>query len=180
MMLMASALNHGLRKSMPHYLGICIGFPAMVAILGFGMGRLLFQYPAIYLYMKVMGISYLLFLAWKIANAGNQEAAENIRKPFTFLQAVAFQWLNPKGWAIAIGALAVFSTKENILSGVVSVIFAYFFIGLLCGGLWLKLGQTLNKFINTKTRIKYFNISMAVLLVLSVLPIAFSNLDVIN
>lgn len=180
MMLMASGLNHGVKKSIPHYLGVCLGFPVMVAIVGFGMGGLLFKYPAIYLYLKIFGVTYLLYLAWKIANSGNQKAPEDIKKPFSFLQAAAFQWLNPKGWTIAIGALAAFSTKENILIGVISVILVYFLVGFVCGAFWLKLGQKLNRFINTQARIRYFNISMAVLLVLSVLPIVFSKIDGIS
>lgn len=175
MMLLASGLNHGVRKSMPHYLGICIGFPIMVAAVGFGLETLFEQYPAIYSYIKVSGITYLLYLAWKIANAGNSDASSTIRQPLTFIQAAAFQWLNPKAWVMAIGALAAFTTPDNIAQSVVMVIFVYFVMGFICMALWLKLGQGLQQFLRSGKRIDYFNITMAVLLALSVIPMAFTG-----
>ena len=174
MMLMTSGLNYGIKKSIPHYLGICIGFPVMVAVVGFGIDAVFYKYPSIYLYLKVFGISYLLYLAWKIANSGNLKASPNIRKPFTFWQAASFQWLNPKAWVIAIGALAAFSIKENFISSVLAVISAYFYTGLIAMALWLKLGQILRSFLHTELRVKYFNITMALLLILSIIPIAFT------
>ena len=174
MMLMTSGLNHGIRKSLPHYLGICIGFPVMVMAIGFGLGAVLSRYPNIYLYIKILGITYLLYLAWKIANAGNAKVAEKITEPFTFFQAAAFQWLNPKAWAIAIGALAAFTTKENYALSVLTVIVVYLVMGFICMALWLKLGQSLKRLLHTDNRVKYFNISMAVLLVLSVVPMALT------
>jgi threonine/homoserine/homoserine lactone efflux protein len=176
MMLMASGANHGIQKSIPHYLGICFGFPVMVAAVGFGMGTLFSQYPTIYLCLKVTGISYLFYLAWKIANAGNLNASPKIRKPFSFIQATAFQWLNPKAWAMAIGALAAFSNEERFVESVLTVILVYFVMGFICMAIWLKLGGNLKRFLSTDNRIKYFNIAMAVLLVLSIVPIAFTGI----
>lgn len=177
MMLMTSGLNHGIRNSLPHYLGICIGFPIMVAAIGFGMGTVFSKYPSIYLYLKIAGITYLFYLAWKIANSGNQNAAQKIREPFSFMQAAAFQWLNPKAWAIAIGALAAFTTKENFSVSVLSVIFVYLVMGFICMGFWLKLGQSLKRFLHAGNRVAYFNIAMAILLVLSVIPMVFSGIN---
>lgn len=176
-MLMTSDLNHGIRKSLPHYLGICIGFPVMVAAIGFGMGAVLAKYPSIYLYLKISGITYLFYFAWKIAHSGNPKAAKNIRKPFSFIQAAAFQWLNPKAWAIAVGALATFTTKENFGVSVFSVIVIYLIMGFICMAFWLKLGQVLNRFLHTGNRVKYFNMAMAALLILSVIPMALTGIN---
>ena len=175
MMLLASGLNHGIRKSMPHYLGICIGFPIMVAVVGFGLGALFEQYPSIYIYIKISGISYLLYLAWKIANAGNSSASSKIRQPLTFIQAATFQWLNPRAWVIAIGALAAFTTPENVTQSVVAIILIYFVMGFICMAIWLKLGQGLQLFLHSGRRTEYFNIIMAVLLALSVIPMVFTG-----
>jgi len=90
-MLVVSGLNHGVKKSLPHYFGICVGFPLMVTLIGFGLGSLLLEFPSIYLLIKILGISYLLFLAWKIANAGNFQAKKTLREPLNFLQGAAFQ-----------------------------------------------------------------------------------------
>ncbi len=173
-MLLASGLNHGIRKSMPHYLGICIGFPIMVTVVGFGLGALFEQYPGIFIYIKVSGIAYLLYLAWKTANAGNSSASKNVRQPLTFVQAAAFQWLNPKAWVIAVGALAAFTTPENVTQSGVTITLIYFVMGFLCMAIWLKLGQGLQQSLSKGNRIHYFNITMAVLLALSVIPVAFT------
>jgi len=177
MMLMTSGLNHGIRKSIPHYLGICVGFPVMVAAIGFGMGAVFSKYPSIDIYLKISGITYLAYLAWKIANAGNQNAAQNTKEPFSFIQAAAFQWLNPKAWAIAIGALAAFTAKENFTASVLTVIFVYLVMGFICMGFWLKLGQSLKIFLHTRNRVQFFNITMAVLLVMSVIPMALTGIN---
>jgi threonine/homoserine/homoserine lactone efflux protein len=175
MMLLASGLNHGIRKSMPHYLGICIGFPIMVAAVGFGLGALFKEYPSIYSYIKVSGIAYLLYLAWKIGNAGNSRASSKIRQPLTFTQAAAFQWLNPKAWVMAIGALAAFTMPDNVAQSVAMIIFIYFVMGFICMAIWLKLGQGLQLFLHSGRRTEYFNIIMAVLLALSVIPMVFTG-----
>jgi len=175
MMLLTSGLNHGIRKSIPHYLGIGIGFPIMVAVMGFGLGALFLEYPSIYIYIKAAGITYLLYLSWKIANAGNANASSKIREPLSFLQAAAFQWLNPKALVVAIGALAAFTTPENVTQSVIAVILVYFFVGFICTAVWLTLGQGLQQFLRSGKRTGYFNITMAVLLALSVIPMAFTG-----
>ena len=176
-MLMASGLNHGIRKSLPHFFGICLGFPLMVALVGFGMGALFVRIPNLYTFIKVAGIVYLLFLAWKIANSGNARASQKTRAPFSFMQAVAFQWLNPKAWAIAIGALATFTKQSHFTLSVLTVVGVYFCMGFLCMGLWLKLGQSLKSVLAVGNRTHYFNISMALLLVVSIIPMALSNIE---
>ncbi|MDG1496289.1 MAG: LysE family translocator [Porticoccaceae bacterium] len=175
MMLLASGLNHGIRKSIPHYLGICIGFPVMVAVMGFGLGALFKEYPSIYIYIKVSGIIYLLYLAWKIGNAGNPNASSRIRQPLTFIQAAAFQWLNPKAWVIAVGALAAFTAPDNMVQTVATVIFVYFVMGFICMAFWLKLGEGLQLFLQSGKRLQSFNIAMALLLALSVVPMAITG-----
>lgn len=174
MMLLASGLNHGIRKSMPHYLGICIGFPIMVAVVGFGLGTLFKEYPSIYIYIKVSGIAYLLYLAWKIGNAGNLSASSKIRQPLTFIQAALFQWLNPKAWVIAVGALAAFTMPDDVAQSVAMIIFVYFVMGFICMAIWLKLGEGLQQFLRRGRRIHYFNLVMALLLALSVIPMALT------
>lgn len=175
MMLVASGLNHGIRKSMPHYLGICIGFPIMVAAVGFGLDALFEKYPSIYIYIKVSGITYLLYLAWKIANAGNSSASSKVRQPLTFTQAAAFQWLNPKAWVVAVGVLAAFTSPETVTQRFAAIILIFFAMSFICMAIWLKLGQGLQQFLRSGKRIHYFNITMAVLLALSVLPMMFTG-----
>lgn len=176
-MLMTSGVNHGIRRSIPHYLGICLGFPAMVSAVGLGLGAVFANYPSVHQFVKVVGIGYLLFLAWKIGNAGNPGANPGLQDPLTFFQAAAFQWVNPKAWVISIGLVATFTSGENIQAQIAFIILAVFFVGVFTLGLWLMLGAALQKVIHRRKHLQYFNIAMALLLALSVLPIAFSELN---
>lgn len=176
-MLLASGLNHGPRKTLPHLLGVILGFPAMVGCIGLGLGSVFFNYPIIHHIVKTLGIVYLLFLAWKIANAGNTSADAHIREPMTFLQALAFQWVNPKAWVMAIGGVAAFTTAGNMVAPVVTIILGYLTIGSFCMVLWLMLGASLQKLLQSERQLRYFNLTMALLLVGSVIPIAIVELS---
>lgn len=173
---MASGLNHGIRRSLPHDLGICLGFPVMVLFVGLGMGALFIEYPRVHQMIKIVGAIYLCYLAWKIASTGNSKTSDSHGAPFTFLQAAAFQWVNPKGWAIAAGAVAAFTVAGRIPQSIAFVTFSFFFTGLVCMGLWLALGARLKILLRDHRRIRYFNIMMAILLLASVVPLITSDL----
>ena len=83
-MIMASGLNYGIQRSMPHYLGIILGFPAMVLAVGLGIAQLFEVYPTMHLVLKIAGAVYLSYLAYKIATAPVSESNETKGKPFTF------------------------------------------------------------------------------------------------
>ena len=176
-MLMSSGLNHGVLKTIPHISGIIVGFPLMVAALGFGLGTIFLNYPVIHQVIKIVGISYLLFLAWKIANTSNANAGKQLKKPFTFIQAAAFQWLNPKAWVIAIGAIATFTTVGNIEIQVIIIVFTYLFVGAFSMGLWLLMGASLQKILRSQKQFQVFNVAMAVLLVMSVAPMVIMEFN---
>lgn len=173
-MLFSSGVNHGVVKSLPHYFGICLGFPLLVAAIGFGLGTLFQQFPQIHLIIKMFGILYLLFLAWKIANSGNTNEESVISAPITFIQAAIFQWLNPKAWVIAIGAITTFTQPNNVTHSILWIIVAYFFMGLLAMGVWLFLGASLQSFLKDAKRNQYFNWLMAALLVISIFPMVMT------
>lgn len=173
-MLMASGLNHGIQKSIPHYMGISFGFPVMVAAVGLGMGVAFTTYPNLHRLISILGAVYLLYLAWKIANAGNPKASDEIQAPLTFAQAACFQWVNPKAWVVAVGAIAAYTVPGRVAESVGFIIFAFLVAGLVCMGIWLKLGAGLRAFLQDTRRIQYFNIAMAALLILSVIPILIS------
>ena len=176
-MLMSSGLNHGVLKTVPHISGIIVGFPLMVAALGFGLGTLFLNYPVIHQVIKIAGISYLLFLAWKIANTSNANTGKPLKEPLTFMQAAAFQWLNPKAWVIGIGAIATFTTVGNIEIQVIIIVFTYLFVGAFSMGLWLLMGASLQKILRSQNQLKVFNITMAILLVLSIVPIVITEFN---
>ena len=172
LMLLASGLNHGVRRSLPHYFGIALGFMLMVVLIGLGFGALFVEFPQVFLAIKVLGVSYLFFLAWKIANAGRQDASDELKKPLSFMQAAIFQWVNPKAWIMGVGAVTAFTVQERIVESVTAVSLVFLFASISCLGVWLLAGRTLQRFLNNDHRLRFFNVTMAVLLVASIIPMA--------
>ena len=173
-MLFSSGVNHGVKKSIPHYLGICFGFPLMVAAVGFGMGNVFRKFPEIHVIIQVLGVVYLLFLSWKIANAGQASETSNISAPLTFFQATLFQWINPKAWVIAIGAISTYTLPDNVTQSIIWIIIAYFLMGFLAMGIWLFFGSILQNLLKDEKINHFFNWAMALLLVLSIFPMILS------
>ena len=175
-MIMTSGLNYGIQRSLPHYLGIILGFPAMVIAVGLGLTSLFEKYAVLHLLLKTAGASYLTFLAWKIASAPVSDLSVTEGKPFTFLQAAAFQWVNPKAWVLAVGATATYTVAGSDYGLQVLVIAIIFLIfGAPCIMLWLWFGASLKRLLQKPESVKYFNYAMATLLMLSLLPV-FSDI----
>lgn len=126
-MLMTSGVNFGIRLSLPHLAGICIGFPCMVLAIGLGLSAVFQAYPLLHLIIKYVGIAYLLYLAWLIANSSSRMEGKQTAKPLSFVQAAAFQWVNPKGWIMAVGAIATFTVMDKPLTPQVLTIASVFF-----------------------------------------------------
>lgn len=171
-MIMTSGLNYGIRRSLPHYFGICLGFPAMVVAVGLGLAGLFERFPVLHTGMKIAGAAYLTYLAWRIASAPVTRLNSTAGKPFTFLQAAAFQWVNPKAWALAVGATVTY-TVIDISYGLQIVTIALIFLvfGAPCILLWLWFGAALKSVLQQPRSVRIFNITMAALLMASLLPV---------
>jgi len=173
-MILASGLNFGILKSLPHYLGVCIGFPIMVILIGLGFGFIFERFPVVHTYIRIIGIAYLIFLSWKIASSAPNSLNAKQARPFSFLQAVLFQWVNPKAWIMATSAVAAFTSgNANILLQVSIIALAFMVVAFPCTGLWLFFGVWLKKFFNTPSHQQNFNIGMAILLILSITPVTY-------
>ena len=173
-MLMTSGLNFGINKSLPHLFGVCLGFPSMVVMLGLGLGVIFEQYPIIHDVIKVLGVFYLIYLAWKIAHAKPSAVSGKASSPLTFLQAALFPWVNPKAWVMASTSIAVYtSVAEDLLHQVLLLAVVFVFIGFCSGSTWLFLGKSLKQFLKSDAHRVLFNTVMAVLLVTSVLPVIY-------
>ncbi len=171
-MIMTSGLNYGVRRSLPHFLGIWIGFPTMVIAVGLGLAGLFEQFPALHTVMKIVGAAYLSYLAFRIASAPVASVNETGGKPFSFLQAAAFQWVNPKAWTLAIGATVTY-TVVGMSYGIQVLIIALIFMlfGGPCVLLWLWFGASLKNFMQHARSVRLFNICMALLLMASLIPV---------
>jgi len=176
LMLLSSGLTFGYKRTLAHILGVAMGFPIMVLAVGFGIGAVLEYYPIVYKVLKFVGIGYLLWMAWHIANTqGRMQTEEHTTdKPFTFLQAALFQWVNPKAWIMAVTATASFTTESTYALYQVGIIaLVYLGVGIFSTHTWALGGVLLHRWLESERTIKIFNRVMAVLIVLSVLPFLF-------
>ena len=172
MMLLASGVNFGLRRSLPHMLGISLGHALMVVLVGMGLAGLFHRVPALLLGLKIASVAYMLWLAWKVANSAAPGQGTAKSAPFTFLQAAAFQWVNPKAWAMALTAISVYSGDGAVASVLlVAVVFAC--VNLPSVTVWVVAGEKLRGWLAVPARLKVFNWTMAALLVLSLLPVVW-------
>ena len=168
LMLMASGANFGFRRSMPHMLGIGVGFVIMVVLVGIGLVGVFDAYPVTYEVLRVVSIAYLVWLAWKIATAAPPVRGEPTGRPLTFLQAALFQWVNPKGWAMALTAVTVYAPDRDVSSVlVVAAIFGV--INLPSVTCWTVLGQQIQPLLGSGLRRQVFNVCMALLLLATVI-----------
>ena len=170
-MLMTSGVNFGIRSSIPHLMGISLGFPSMVLAIGLGLSEVFQRFPILHLVIKVVGIAYLLYLSWLIANSSSKMDGKSITKPLSFVQAAAFQWVNPKGWIMAVGAIATFTSMQQALAPqVVTIAMVFLCVAFPCAIVWLGFGVALKRILKNARQQKIFNITMAALLVASIIP----------
>jgi threonine/homoserine/homoserine lactone efflux protein len=175
-MLAASGLTFGLRRSLPHLLGVNLGFTAMVVLVGLGLGGLFTRLPVLYEALKYAGSAYLLWLAWKIAASGPLRDGTERGSPFTFIQAVLFQWVNPKAWVMSVGIIAAYTPRNGFLGNLGIAAIVCVVVGLPCIGAWLVCGNALRRWLHRPGMIRAFNVTMALLLVASLYPVALELL----
>ena len=170
LMLMASGANFGFRRTLPHMLGIGIGFPTMIFLVGIGVMQIFDLWPLSYTILKVFSVLYLLYLAWKIANAAPPKDAKADGKPLTFLQSAAFQWVNPKAWSMALSAITLYASGRD-LTAVLWVAGVYVSVSFLSTTGWTILGQQMRRILTNPVRLRVFNAVMALLLVATLIPV---------
>jgi threonine/homoserine/homoserine lactone efflux protein len=170
MMLLASGVNFGFRRSIPHMLGIGGGFFVLLLAVGLGLGALISTVPTIFLMLKVAGGLYLVWIAWKIASSRSLGEGKTGAEPMTFLGAAAFQWVNPKAWVMAISAMAAYTTADAYYLTVMLVAVAFAIVNLPSVSTWAGFGAVLREWLSHPVRLKWFNITMAILLLISLWP----------
>ena len=170
LMLMTSGANFGLRRTLPHMAGVALGFVVLAIAVGLGLGRLLEAWPAARTILKAASVVYMLWLAWKFATAAPPKPGAAAGRPLTFLQAAAFQWVNPKAWAMALTAVTVYAPGQTP-AAVLAVAVVFGLVNLPSVGLWALAGTAMGRLLSSPVRLRVFNVGMAVLLVLSLWPI---------
>lgn len=171
-MVLASGANFGYRRTLPHLLGITVGFTLMIALVGLGIVRIFDAWPPSFVILSLLCAGYLLYLAWRLAHAAPVGAAQTGARPFTFLQAAAFQWVNPKAWAMGVSAVTIHAPDRSIWS-VLIVAGMFGLVSLPCVSVWVLMGQQIRRLLSSPRRLRAFNLTMAALLLLSLAPALF-------
>jgi threonine/homoserine/homoserine lactone efflux protein len=170
LMLLASGVNFGFRQTIPHMLGISLGFTAMVALVGFGLGAVLTLFPIVFNVLRVLALVYMVWLSWKLASSGSLGSGDAKARPMTFIEAALFQWINPKAWAMALTATTLYTVPDMYYLSVILVAGIFGVVNLPSVSCWAGFGVALRGFLSVPARLRIFNVGMALLLLLSTLP----------
>lgn len=175
-LVLASGANFGFRRSVPTILGVAFGMVAMFVAVGMGLGGLFRAYPVLYTVLRWVGAAYLLYLAWRIARSGTPKAGGGADRPLGFVGAAAFQWVNPKSWVTVLAAVTAYAPQEGYFRNVLVIAVMFGLICLPSLGTWTGFGTGLQRLLKSPGRVRAFNVTMALLLVLSLYPIMVEKL----
>ena len=170
MMLFASGVNFGFRRTIPHMFGIGAGFFSLLIGVGFGLGAVLKTYPLLFTILKFAGGVYLLYIAWHIAMSRSISGGAAGARPMSFMEAAAFQWVNPKAWVMALGAMTAYTAPESYAASVLIIAGVFAAVNVPSVSCWAGFGSALRQWLAVPARLKWFNISMGALLALSLWP----------
>ena len=174
LLLAASGANYGFFKTLPHICGVIVGFAIMVVASGFGLGMILNEFPQVILPLKIMSVSFLLYLSWRVATGG-AHVVEGKSQPLTFLPAVLFQTINPKGISFLLSIMgAQVSDAQPLLPQLIPLFILLPAFTVLSAVTWTMFGTAIGKLMQSQGAFRVFNLIMASLLVACVIPIAFS------
>ena len=168
MMLAASGATFGWRRSVPHAMGVALGFPLMLFLIALGLGEVFQRSAALRLALSWVGFAVMLWLAWRIATAGPAKSGSRAR-PLNFFEASGFQWINPKAWVMAIGAGATYVRGDEPLVEAAIAAAVFVAAGLTSSQGWLVFGTAIGRVLGTGPRLRLFNGAMGLLLALSAL-----------
>ena len=170
-MLTASGVNFGFARTLPHMAGVSVGFIVVLTACAGGLGLLFTAFPVAHTVLKVVGAVYMLWLAWKVANAGEPEDMRDAEAtPLTFLQAAAFQWVNPKGVLAALSAVTLFVRPQSAVSDTIAMLVVFTLSTVISVTIWTGFGTVVSRLLHNPRQAQIFNIVMALLLVLSIVP----------
>jgi len=171
-MLLASGLTYGFRRTIPHIAGIVIGFAFMVAAVGLGLGTVFLAYPILQTILKYAGAAYLIYLAAVIAMSGpTTPGGDSDRGPMTFWGAAMFQWINAKGWVIVIGTITAYAAIAQFPVNIAIQTVISLLVGTVSTVVWALFGTALRPVLTSERLVRAFNILMAFLLLASLYPV---------
>lgn len=167
--------HFGFRKAIGHIFGVGLGFPFMIFCIAFGLGALFQQSVLLRETLRIVGIAVLFWFTWKIATAGRPSSKGSGAKPLSFLQSAAFQWINPKGWVMSASIISQFSDKDFPIQSALIISGVFMFVGFTSVCAWTLFGQAIQRWLTTDRRALIFNLSMAALMLMSIVAIAVAE-----
>lgn len=176
-MVLASGVNFGFVRTIPHILGIALGMVVMVSAVGLGLGGLFRALPALADVLRYVGAAFLLYLAWRIARSAGPVTDGSSQRPLGFVGAAAFQWVNPKAWVMVFGAVTAYAPRDGYMRNVLVVAVVFGLVVIPSVSVWAAFGMAMRRFLASPWRLKVFNVAMAALLVVSIYPILAGDLD---
>jgi threonine/homoserine/homoserine lactone efflux protein len=165
----ASGVNFGFMRTVPHIVGVQIGFTIVLIACACGLGVIFVTYPQLQWVLKIAGSLYLCWLAWKVATSGGPGHRES-SKPLTFLQAAASQWVNPKALVVALSTFAIYVRPDHALTDSVIVLIVFTVTTAISSIAWTGFGSAVREWLREPRRARIFNLTMAALLVVSIVP----------
>jgi threonine/homoserine/homoserine lactone efflux protein len=172
LMLASAGARFGFARTLPQQAGVVIGFAIMTLAIGFGIAALVTAVPTLFLVMRIASIAYILYLAWKIATADSIKATPAESRPLGFFHMAAFQWVNPKAWMMALGAVTTYTTPAaDFHLQILLIVLVLAVVGVASTSVWVLFGQLIRRYLTTPRRRIAFNWTMAGLLILSVAPV---------
>ena len=173
-LLASSGATYGFRPTVPHIFGVAFGVGIIAGLTGLGIGALLLAQPALSLILKIIAVAWILWMAWKLfASTRNPQAKERTR-PFTFVEAVLFQWVNPKVWAVALAASAGYSAGLSPTGEALRLATAFSGLNLFVCLFWAFAGSLLTYLLTTERAWRIFMSIMAAALAASAVMVFLS------
>ena len=166
LMLAASGVNHGLRRTLPHMLGVSVGFGVQAALVSGALAWAMTWLQVIRTPLMVVGCVYLLWLAWRQMKAGRPSGGEDA-KPLGFLGAALFQWVNPKAWMFALNLGILFLPRNAGIAAILWMALLCMLVGAPCMAVWALTGDRLRRWLSRPKALLVFNGTMAVLLAMT-------------
>ena len=173
-MVLASGVNFGFMRTVPHLLGITVGVSIMVILVDLGLGSIFAALPWTWQVLRVAAAAYLVWLAWQLATSGGVQERE-VARPMTFLRAAAFQWVNPKAWVMVVGACSTYVLHGNVWLNVLLMVAVFGVVNLPSVAVWAIFGSALRRWLASPRVLRVFNVTMAMLLLASLWPILASH-----
>ncbi|MDK2595823.1 LysE family translocator [Pseudoalteromonas obscura] len=171
-----SGSQFGIKKTMPHLIGIRAGMTVIHIIMLMGLGHLVLANPQLHLTFKFLASGYIIYLAYKIAfkHAKNSLQPQQA-KPLSFMQAALFQLINPKTMATLLSLTTALTLPGDFYwhSAILGVL-VFNIVALGSGLSWTYFGKVISTKLQNQAHMQKFNYLMASLL-LACLPLIHLN-----